>query len=214
MSQTIVKPLVLLTLLLAVPILPFLIFGAQLEPWVESLLNEPKTPFSNLTATAWIVGLLSTDILLPIPSSAVCTFAGKALGGFWGTVVSWIGLNFSAAVGYWLGSRFGLPMVKRFSDETTLSRIEQFDLRSSVVCLALCRGLPVVAEASVMFMGIKRLSWRVFWPTILLSNLGLASAYSLLGHFSEKAAWFPLALAISLAIPVIFFVYWRLRKSK
>ena len=76
------------------------------------------------------------------------------------------------------------------------------------------RGLPVLAEASVLMAGIYRFPQRMFWPPILFANLGVVVAYVALGGISARNGWFPLAVSISLGIPVAFLVMWRLtRKS-
>lgn len=204
--------LILIVGVLLIPVVPFLLMGAWFEPSIEKILSG-----STLNADPWlafgsVVAVLTVDILLPIPSSAVCTFAGKELGAFIGTVACWIGLNFSAGIGYWLGSVFGRPISLRFSDESTLERLESLDKRSSVACLVLCRSLPIIAEASVLMMGIKRLPQRLFWPAVLLSNLGIAAALCWLGSYSAKANWFPLALGISVAIPLLFILFWKTKR--
>ena len=65
------------------------------------------------------------------------------------------------------------------------------------------RGVPVLAEASVLLMGVHRLSWGRFLPAVLLSNLGIAFAYSAFGDFAEQNQWLPLALGVSIALPVL-----------
>jgi uncharacterized membrane protein YdjX (TVP38/TMEM64 family) len=63
--------------------------------------------------------------------------------------------------------------------------------------------VPVLAEASVLLMGMQRLSWQRFLVPVLLSNLGLAIAYSAFGEIAEKHQWLPLALAVSIGLPVV-----------
>jgi uncharacterized membrane protein YdjX (TVP38/TMEM64 family) len=170
MKSTTAKLIAMLVCVLLVPAIPFLVMGSWFEPWLETLLSSKSVDMDPAIAFSIVVGVLSGDILLPVPSSAVCTFAGKQLGALSGTAACWIGLNISAAIGYVLGNRFGIPVVKRFSDESTISRLQKFDQRSSVVCLVLCRGLPIIAEASVLLMGIRKLPWQVFWPPVLLAH--------------------------------------------
>ena len=69
--------------------------------------------------------------------------------------------------------------------------------------LVLTRAVPVFAEASILMVGIHRLSWRRFLPAVLLSNLGIALAYAAFGDYAEQHKWLPLALAVSIAIPVL-----------
>jgi len=204
--------LLLIVGVLLIPTIPFLLMGSWFEPWLESLLDGSILDTSLPVAFASVVGILSVDILLPIPSSAVCTFAGKQLGAFTGTAACWIGLNISACIGYWIGAKFGRPIAVRFSDQQTLTKLEELDKRSSIVCLVVCRSLPIIAEASVLLMGMKHLPQKLFWPAVLLSNLGIASALCWLGSFSAKANWFPLALGISVAIPLLFILFWKSKR--
>lgn len=204
--------LLLIVGVLLIPLIPFLLMGAWFEPWLESLLDGSILESSLPVAFSSVVGILAIDILLPIPSSAVCTFAGKQLGAFTGTLACWLGLNVSAGIGYLIGAKFGRPIAVRFSDENTLSKLEQLDKRSSVACLVVCRSLPIIAEASVLLMGMKRLPQSLFWPAVLLSNLGIAAALCWLGSFSAKANWFPLALGISIAIPLLFILFWKAKR--
>jgi membrane protein DedA with SNARE-associated domain len=69
--------------------------------------------------------------------------------------------------------------------------------------IVLTRGVPVLAEASVLLLGLERLAWRRFLPPMLLSNLGLALAYSVFGHIAWEYDSMPLALAVSILLPVI-----------
>ena len=204
--------LILIAIVLLIPILPFVVMGAWFEPWLESLIAEKIIDVLFSIVFISVVGILAIDILLPVPSSAVCTFAGKQMGAIFGTAACWIGLNLSAGIGYWIGRRFGRPLAIRFSDEGTLDRLEQFDHRSSIACVVVCRSLPIIAEASVLLMGIKKLPLMSFWPAVLLSNFGIAAALCWLGEFSAKANWFPLALAISVAIPLLFVLLWKAKR--
>ena len=75
--------------------------------------------------------------------------------------------------------------------------------RYGPVVLVLTRAVPVFAEASVLIVGIHRLAWRRFLPAILLSNLGIALGYAAFGDYAEAHQWLPLALGVSIAIPVL-----------
>ena len=206
------KLLLLVIGILLVPVIPFVAMGSWFEPWLEKLFGSERFDASPVAAFTAVVGILAVDIALPVPSSAICTFAGKQLGAVLGTASCWLGLNISAGLGYWIGNRFGRPIAARMSDPETLDRLEAIDNRSSILCLIICRALPIVAEASVLLMGIKKLPRRLFWPPVAVSNICIATALCWLGAFSAKANWFPVAVCISIAIPVSFALYWKLRK--
>ena len=75
--------------------------------------------------------------------------------------------------------------------------------RYGPVALIMTRGVPVLAEASVLLMGIHRLSWRRFLPPVLVSNLVLSVVYARFGAFAQENEWLGLALGVSIAVPVL-----------
>ena len=56
-------------------------------------------------SAAILFGALALDIFLPVPSSLVSTLFGMLLGVGWGWLGSFLAMNVSAAIGYWLGAR-------------------------------------------------------------------------------------------------------------
>lgn len=190
-----------MAVVLLVPVLPFLAFGPQMEAWVEQWM---KSPHSTLQATLAVVALLSTDIFLPIPSSVVSTLGGWKLGVAAGTAASFVGLSVGAAIGFALAKRWGGPFAARFSRPDELERMQRVAQRYGPTVLVLTRAVPVLAEASVLLMGVHNLSWRRFLPPVLLANLGIALAYSAFGTLAEQHGWLPLALGVAVALPVLF----------
>lgn len=195
-----IRPMIVMSLILLVPIMPFLLFGANFEAWVKQWSEEP---YSKPVTALVIVGLLATDILLPTPSSMISTLGGWQLGVIGGTLASWIGMTLGAVIGFALARRWGRPFALWMSSEEDLERMHRLSQRFGPAVLIVGRGVPVLAEASVLLMGIHRLSWRRFMPAVLLSNLGIAFAYSAFGDFAEHNQWLPLALGVSIALPVL-----------
>ncbi|WP_372715604.1 TVP38/TMEM64 family protein [Novipirellula sp.] len=194
------RTLPLMCVVLLVPVLPFLFFGGRLEDWLRGVAEDP--PSVSATATL-IIGLLATDILLPIPSSVVSTLSGWQLGWWRGTIATWIGMNLGAIIGFALARRWGQPFALWFSSGEDLQRMQMISDRYGPYVLVITRAVPVFAEASVLIAGIHQLSWRRFLPAVVFSNLGIAIAYSVFGDFAERHQWLPLALGVSVAVPVL-----------
>lgn len=199
--RSLFRNILLIVLVLLVPIIPFVLFGDQLESWFQSWFRATQS--RPLVALA-IVALLSTDVLLPVPSSFVSTFGGSQLGTWWGTAASWLGMSMGAVLGFALARWLGPPFVRRLSRERDLAAMEALSDRYGPVLLVLARGVPVFAEASVLLMGMHRLSWRRFLPGVLASNLGIAWAYSALGTWAADREWLPMALGVSVALPFLW----------
>ena len=81
------------------PAIPFLVFGHQFEAWLDATVHQVVDP---TFAALLIIGLLSTDVLLPIPSSVLSTLGGEALGFGLGTAASFVGLMLGAVFGFGL----------------------------------------------------------------------------------------------------------------
>lgn len=187
-------------LVLLVPVLPFVLFGGQFEDWLQAVAEDPP---SIPVTMALVVGLLSTDILLPIPSSVISTLSGWQLGWWLGTLATWIGMNLGAIIGFAMARRWGKPFAVWFSKEEDLERMRIVSDRYGPFVLVLTRAMPVFAEATVLIAGIHQLAWRRFLPAVIFSNLGIALAYSAFGDYAEQHQWLPLALGIAIAIPVM-----------
>lgn len=150
-------------------------------------------------AAALVIGLLAGDIFLPVPSSLVSTFAGKALGFWLGTAASWCGMTIGTSAAYWLVRWLGRPLARRLSSEEELTRMNALADRFGVLILILARPVPVLAEASVLVMGTMRIGWWRFFAAVGLSNFGIAAGYAVLGDRVQL----PIAIVAAFAVPVV-----------
>lgn len=191
---------------LAIPIVPFLLFGERVEPWLAAWRDDPPT---RPVVAAAVVLLLATDVFLPIPSSVVSTLAGSQLGTWGGTVATWLGMSLGAVIGFAVARQFGPRMVGWLTRPDDLRRTATLVDRFGPLLLVFGRGVPVLAEATVLLFGMHGLSWRRFLPPVLLANLGLALAYSLFGELAERYHSLPLALAVAIALPVLMVAAFR-----
>ena len=192
--------------ILAIPIVPFLLFGTRVEAWFAAWKeNPPAAP----AVAAVVIGLLATDIFLPIPSSVVATLAGYQLGALGGTAATWAGMTIGAVIGFALARWLGPAFVTWMTRQADLKRTQMLTQRFGPLILVLGRGVPVLAEATVLLMGMHGLSWRRFLPPVLLANLGLAVAYAAFGELAGKYQLLPLALGVSIALPVVMVALFR-----
>lgn len=190
----------LLGAFLLIPTVPFLWLGESFE---SSLMQSIRKPASAPQLSVWIFGLLTADIFLPVPSSAVITYAGGKLGWGWATVVSMCGLSVGSVAGFALARGFGQPILKRFSDEAVDSRLGQLIQSHGVTALIVTRAFPILAEACVLILGTHRMSWRRFLPSLCVANALLALSYSACGAYFSGGQGFLIAVVVSGAGPLI-----------
>jgi membrane protein DedA with SNARE-associated domain len=198
--RELLRSLPLVVAVLAIPIVPFVLMGGRVDEWFDTWRKSSPDPW---TSAGLVVGLLSTDIFLPIPSSMVSTFAGGQLGWLLGALASWAGMSVGAVAGFALARVFGPRFTRWFSKGESLSQMSRLTERYGPSAIILTRGLPVLAEASVLLLGMQHLAWRAFLPPLLLSNLGLSLVYAVFGDVAEHLDSTPLALAVSILLPVL-----------
>ncbi|MEX2175511.1 MAG: VTT domain-containing protein [Pirellulaceae bacterium] len=204
--RDLLRPLLPMIVILAVPIVPFLLFGAEVDAWLDAWRHDPHA-WPRVAAV--VVVLLATDVFLPIPSSLVCTLAGSQLGIWGGTAAAWLGMSAGATIGFAIARRFGTRLVGWMTRPSDLVRAGHLVDRYGPLLLVVGRGVPVMAEATVLLFASHGLSWRRFLPPVLLSNLGLALAYSLFGELAQQYHSLPLALAVAVALPVLMVAAFR-----
>jgi uncharacterized membrane protein YdjX (TVP38/TMEM64 family) len=162
---------------LAVVLLPYALLGPSFEDAAAAI-------FANQTSRLAVAGLgallLAADMVLPIPSSLVATGLGAALGWFAGMLVSAVGLTIGCVLGFALGRSAG----RRFSSGPLAADedfVRNIVARYGIIAVVLCRGVPVLAEASVIAAGALGMpAWACFAGTTL-ANVGIASVYAGIG---------------------------------
>lgn len=195
------KRIVLTTIIvLAVPILPFLILGSAFEERVEAWF---AAGLSDTTRFALIVAVLSADIVLPVPSSMVSTYGGAILGVLPAALASWIGMTIGGLLGFGAARLFGRSYVARKTKPEDIARMEHLSERYGPAAIAITRALPILAEACVLLMGATGLSWRRFLIPLVLANLGISLVYSAFGKYFAGEDALPVAIAVSGILPLL-----------
>lgn len=190
-------------------LVPFFLF----EDYFTALANRAASgeiPAS--AAVAIIGGLLALDVFLPVPSSLVSAAAGILLGFWLGTAVVWAGMTVSCAIAYAVGARSS-RLAARLVGDDGLARAATIARRYGLAAIALCRPVPVLAEASVVFAGMVHVPPARFMAVCLWSNLGVAAVYAAIGAWSMSANSFLLAFLGAMAFPAVAWLAMRLRSG-
>jgi uncharacterized membrane protein YdjX (TVP38/TMEM64 family) len=190
---------VLVVLTLLIILVPFALWEARLLQWSQGLLGDAS---SQRFAFGAVILLLVLDVLLPIPSSLVAAFSVATLGGAVGVLAVWVGLTLGAWLGYALGHAGGFPLARRIAGARELARASELMARHGSWILLVCRGVPVLAEASTLFAGAARHHPSRFGVVIALANLGVAGSYGLLALFElDGVAGVALPIAFAVLVP-------------
>jgi uncharacterized membrane protein YdjX (TVP38/TMEM64 family) len=201
--------LIWITLIVFV-LVPFFLFEDRFNAFAETVTRGDTARW--IVASS-IFALLALDVILPVPSSIISTAAGVLLGFWSGTAVVWLGMMVACVFGYALGARAS-AVAKRFVGDEGLLRAERLVARYGDWTILVCRPVPVLAEASVIFAGIIRAPFTRFAWLTAASNLGVALGYAAFGAFSMRVDSFLLAFIGALIIPGIIIGVAKLALSK
>ncbi len=206
-SRIPIRTLLLLLGIVTIVIVVFLLFGDAVEAWSETLIAE--TADHRLLVAAVLAGLLTVDVVVPIPSSLVSTACGMLLGLAGGTITSFVGMTGTVLAGYLIG-RFAAGSATRLIGARESEMLHAFQERHGLWLLLAMRPVPVLAEASVLFSGISRQPPLPVFAVTAIGNLVVSLAYVLVGVWGrESGAFLPaFALSIGLSGGVMFLSRW------
>ncbi|HEX2873978.1 MAG TPA: VTT domain-containing protein [Polyangiaceae bacterium] len=186
-------------LVLALILVPFALWEESITAWSTRLLTPAA---GRATVALLVLALLAGDVVLPIPSSFVSAGAVALLGVWQGGLAIALGMTLAAWLGYALGRSGGEPLARRMAGESELERARRMMDRYGNWVVLLCRGVPVLAEASTLLAGATRVSAGRFLVVTTLGNVGLACAYALIGVLNLRGAWALIApFAFGIAVP-------------
>jgi len=177
---------------LLIPIIPFIIIGELPgESWLSSTDNN-----SFLFGLSGAL-LLTSDILLPIPSTIIGTMLGARLGFFVGFLWCWGGLVVGNLLGYFAGKLALKPFSGTFEQSPTL------------FILAITRPIPVVSEAVTFTAGAGGIK---LFPFMFISTFANAVFAAVLT--GNGATFFPdnsigIGLLLPMILPVTAWLVWQ-----
>jgi hypothetical protein len=196
-------------LVMALVIVPFLIFGEQLEssvlPWLESREHQ-----IGLLTLAGIL-LLAADSVAPVPATVVIMFLAWKGGWVPGIVGGTIGMSLGVLAAGWLGREAVGRIAPKIIPDAELGRLRESLQRQLVLTLACLRSVPVLAETSVIVAAAAGVPVRkIFWATVL-PNFVVAVIYSVAAVTSRSAQDSGKTAAITfLATMVLSYGVWRM----
>lgn len=209
MDQMKIRWILLTIAIIAVLLIPFILFGNSVENWVNYFFHAAPT---KLIAALVIGMLLTIDIVAPVPSSIVSTAGGYFLGIIGGTLISLAGMTISCLIGYWIGAKFGRPAALRFVDTKEISGFESLQKKYGDWIIIISRSVPLLAETSVLFAGIGRMKISRFIFMITISNLSISMVYAAVGAYSAHINSFLLAFAAAIIFPGVMIVILKNKK--
>lgn len=180
--------------------IPFVIWGDDFVRWFSS--DGAAAWIRSWGAWGWlaVIGLLMSDLLLPIPATPVMSAAGYVYGPLLGGLISAVGSFCAGLAGYGLCRAFGRGIAVRLAGEKEMADHESLFRRSGPWLVAASRWLPLLPEVVSCLAGLTRMPVRVFVVALACGSIPLGFVYAAIGAAGQE---YPrVALVLSVLAPV------------
>ena len=186
---------------------PFAIWGGDFMRWFSS--DGAVAWIRSWGAWGWlaIVGLLMSDLVLPIPATPVMSAAGYVYGPVVGGLISAAGSFCAGLAGYGLCRAFGRGIAARLAGEKEMTEHETLFQRSGPWLVAASRWLPLLPEVVSCLAGLTRMPLRVFVVALACGSIPLGFVYAGIGAAGQEHPG--LALGLSVLAPVVLWALVR-----
>ncbi len=189
-----------LFLILAVLLcLPFIVWGDRFEAWFTG--DAAVQWLRQYGAWGWVagIGLLISDLILPVPATAVISALGYLYGVAMGGTIGAVGSLLSGVAAYGLCRWIGPGMARRLAGGADLNRYEAVFRRSGWWLVALSRWLPLLPEVVACLAGLSRMKSRTFLASLACGSVPLGFVYAAIGAAGQDRP--ALALTLSAVLP-------------
>lgn len=148
------------------------------------------------------VGLLSLDVVIPVPSSLVMIAHGALFGVWAGAGLSLLGGAAATVIGF-LAGRFLRDPVRRLTNPRLRARAERLLGRWGWLAVLATRPVPVLAETVAVLAGATTMRWPAVLTAGVLGNLVPALAYAWAGAAAGRAVSGTLVFAAVLGLTAL-----------
>ena len=163
--------------LVAAVLVPFFLFEETINAWISARVDDCA---GNTGAVAVLLfAVLAFDIFLPVPSCLVSSMCGMFLGAWLGFGVSFAAMTASSLAGFLIG-RFAAPLGERILGDD-LETMERQAASRNAVMLFFMRPVPVLAECSCVYAGLKRYPWGASVLWMIAGNAVVSAVYAVIG---------------------------------
>lgn len=182
-------------------VLPFLFWGGAFE---DAFRTEAAVEwFRGLGPWAWAaaIGLLSADLVLPVPATSVMAALGIIYGPLVGGCVGAVGSFLAGIVAYLLCRLLGRKAAAFLAGEKDLARCERFFAKGGGWAVALSRWMPILPETVACLAGLARMPMRRFVIALAVGCLPMGFSFAVVGHIgAANPLW---AVLVAALIPLL-----------
>ncbi len=190
--------------LIALSLVPFLIWGGQIEADITRL--GAAGWMQSFGGWAWAVGigLIVSDIALPVPSTAVMSALGIIYGPWIGGAISALGSVFAGLLGYGICRMIGPDTAQRLAGIEGFAQARALFDRWGGWLVAGSRWLPILPETVSFLAGLTAMRFGRYLGALTCGALPLGFTFAFVGH--QGADNVALTLGICAVAPLLLWL--------
>lgn len=196
-------------ILITIVLIPFFIFEESINSWINVLIRENAD--NTFILAAILFAVLASDIFLPIPSCLLSAMCGAFLGPVLGFIVSFAAMSVSSVIGFFIGSTASSLARRLMSDN---EKSLESNAKSGPFMLFILRPVPVLAECSCVYAGLRRYNFTKCLVWLSVGNAVISAVYAAIGHFGRANDSFVPAFAAVVVLSGIGFLFGKISNRK
>jgi uncharacterized membrane protein YdjX (TVP38/TMEM64 family) len=207
--QSLGKFSVLVASLIAFVLIPFILWGEQMDEHTPKLLQSPTAKWSIALIG---VGLLAFDVILPVPSSVISIGLCFLLGPFYGALAVFIGMTSSFSLGYIIGRLLPVTYLRHWIGHEAWDTVSFKSRPINFAWIVITRPIPILAEVTAILAGSLHLPLIPTFASASLSSILVSIAYgaaSLPGIRQTDSSLAILVISVA-CLPVLTWIAFRL----
>ena len=179
----------------------WVIWGGNWEQWGDVKTVGAALQGYGVSAGLAGIGLLISDLILPIPGTVVMSALGFLYGTVMGALLGFIGTFSAGLIGYGIGRLFTEKTARRFLGEKDFVRGQRLFARGGGWVIALSRAVPILPEALAVTAGLLRMPVAAFLLALACGSLPMAALFAWIGATGHDRP--VLTLVLSFAVPAV-----------
>jgi len=183
---------------------------------IDLWFNEVKSLSPYLIGGVVLI-LMLLDLIISIPTLATIMLAGFFMGTLLGALFTIIGLSIAGISGYFLGRKFGDPILNfLLKNEKERNELKKSFSEYGFMTILLSRALPVLPEVSTCIAGMSKMPFYKFFTAWLISITPYSIVAAYAGAASSPKSPEPAIIAwaaLTSTLWVSWYVFNRRRKA-
>ena len=174
--------------------------------YFEEILRADEFYNKYDSSSAWLVaiGLMVSDLFLPIPASAIMSAIGSKYGFLNAFFINTAGLILSGLSAYFVSWAFSKKGSRFICSESELNEYSAFFDKWGGLSIIVSRALPILPEVTSLMAGFAGMNFKKYCLALLLGAAGVSLLYSWIGSSSaEEPLW---GIAVAVTIPLLVWI--------